>query len=382
MRDGDVVVAALAGIHATAFRSLRVSSERVPSTPTCCCRPPASTSTRCASCAPVPTCGASRTSRRRHRRNLARLLPTARCSRRPVRLGAPGQCSVARRPRRPRRTAPRLSIGSATARRARGGRRPGDLVIGHVERGVEGARRQGDRRARERVPGRPAGADRRGLPVAAVASSTSGAPALARAEAAGAETAVFALEAYPDRDAVTRRWPSGSRAVVCRSSSAPATCTSCAPSSSSASRTSVVNVHPAPPALVPGAHAVEDASLRDGETGRASTSSTKGSTPGRCCAGGGARAAGDTPETLHARIRAVEHRLLPEVRAGAGSRHEARAPLHVRQDGVAAFAEELRRLDFELVASGGTARVLAGQRHRRDPARAADRFAEMLGTGS
>ena len=39
-----------------------------------------------------------------------------------------------------------------------------------------------------------------GLPVAAVASNVAGVPALERAAAAGAPTAVFALDAYPDRD--------------------------------------------------------------------------------------------------------------------------------------------------------------------------------------
>jgi phosphoribosylglycinamide formyltransferase 1 len=40
-----------------------------------------------------------------------------------------------------------------------------------------------------------------GLPIAAVASNKRGARALARAEAAGVETAVFELEDYPDREA-------------------------------------------------------------------------------------------------------------------------------------------------------------------------------------
>ena len=39
------------------------------------------------------------------------------------------------------------------------------------------------------------------LPVVAVASNVHGAPAIARAEAAGVAAATFALDDYPDRDA-------------------------------------------------------------------------------------------------------------------------------------------------------------------------------------
>lgn len=47
--------------------------------------------------------------------------------------------------------------------------------------------------------------------------------------------------------------------------------------------------------------------------------------------------------------------------------------------GVAAFAEELRRLDFELVASGGTAKLLAGEGIPVTPVEELTGFAEMLG---
>ncbi|RDI75930.1 purH: phosphoribosylaminoimidazolecarboxamide formyltransferase/IMP cyclohydrolase [Gaiella occulta] len=47
--------------------------------------------------------------------------------------------------------------------------------------------------------------------------------------------------------------------------------------------------------------------------------------------------------------------------------------------GVAAFAEELRRLDFELVASGGTATLLAGEGIPVTPVEELTGFAEMLG---
>ena len=47
--------------------------------------------------------------------------------------------------------------------------------------------------------------------------------------------------------------------------------------------------------------------------------------------------------------------------------------------GVAAFAEELRRLDFELLASGGTARLLVDEGIPVIPLEELTGFAEMLG---
>jgi phosphoribosylaminoimidazolecarboxamide formyltransferase/IMP cyclohydrolase len=49
------------------------------------------------------------------------------------------------------------------------------------------------------------------------------------------------------------------------------------------------------------------------------------------------------------------------------------------KSGVAAFAEELRRLDFELLASGGTARLLAAEGIPVIPLEELTGFAEMLG---
>ena len=73
-------------------------------------------------------------------------------------------------------------------------------------------------------------------------------------------------------------------------------------------------MHPALLPAFPGAHAVEEA-LAAGvtETGATVHLSTRASTGRRPRQEVVAVLPGDTPETLHARIRAVEHRLLPEV---------------------------------------------------------------------
>jgi phosphoribosylaminoimidazolecarboxamide formyltransferase/IMP cyclohydrolase len=71
--------------------------------------------------------------------------------------------------------------------------------------------------------------------------------------------------------------------------------------------------------------------------------------------------AGDDAATLHARIKAVEHRLLPmTVAAILGSLARPRRALLATYDktGLEPFAAELVRLGFELVSTGGTARTL------------------------
>jgi len=154
-----------------------------------------------------------------------------------------------------------------------------------------------------------------GIPIVAVAANVAGAPALERAARVGAPTAVFALDAYPDRDArdaAMADWLAslGVGIVVCAGymhllrpvflARFPAR---------------VVNVHPALLPAFPGAHAVEEA-LAAGvtETGVTVHLVDEGVDTGLVL-----RQAvvpvlpGDTPEALHARIRVVEHRLLPEV---------------------------------------------------------------------
>ena len=154
-----------------------------------------------------------------------------------------------------------------------------------------------------------------GLPVVAVASNVAGAGALERARAAGVETAVFPLDDYADRDerdAVMAAWlrDRGVELVVCAGYMHLLR-----PCFLAAFPERVVNVHPALLPAFPGAHAVEDA-LAAGvrETGATVHLVDEGVDTGPVLRQETVPVlAGDTVETLHARIRAVEHRLLPEV---------------------------------------------------------------------
>lgn len=154
-----------------------------------------------------------------------------------------------------------------------------------------------------------------GLPVRAVASNVGGARALARAEAAGVPTGVFPLGDYPDRDArdaAMADWllRHGVRLVVCAGYMHLLR-----PVFLERFPGRVVNVHPALLPSFPGAHAVEEA-LAAGvaETGATVHLVDEGVDTGPVLRQERVPVlAGDTPETLHARIRAVEHRLLPDV---------------------------------------------------------------------
>lgn len=154
-----------------------------------------------------------------------------------------------------------------------------------------------------------------GIPIAAVAANVAGAPALERAARIGVPTGVFALEAYPDREArdtAMADWLAslGVGLVVCAGymhllrpvflRRFPAR---------------VVNVHPALLPAFPGAHAVEEALAAGAtETGATVHLVDAGLDTGVILRQESVAVfPGDTPETLHARIRLVEHRLLPEV---------------------------------------------------------------------
>jgi len=154
-----------------------------------------------------------------------------------------------------------------------------------------------------------------GLQVAAVASNTTAAPALERARSAGAATAVFPLGDYPDRDArdaAMADWlaAQGVSLVVCAGYMHLLQ-----PVFLERFPQSVVNVHPALLPSFPGAHAVEDAlSAGVEETGASVHLVDEGIDTGPVLRQEAVPVLpGDTPETLHARIRAVEHRLLPQV---------------------------------------------------------------------
>ena len=157
-----------------------------------------------------------------------------------------------------------------------------------------------------------------GLPVAAVASNVPGAPALARAAAVGVPSAVFPLRTYPDRatrDADMAGWLGlhGVDLVVSAGYMHLLT-----PTFLAYFPGQVVNVHPALLPAFPGLHAVEDALAAGVEqTGATVHLVDDGIDTGPVL---GQEVVpvlpDDTVETLHARIREVEHRLLPQVVRG------------------------------------------------------------------
>jgi phosphoribosylglycinamide formyltransferase-1 len=154
-----------------------------------------------------------------------------------------------------------------------------------------------------------------GIPIAAVAANVAGAGALERAASIGVPTAVFALDDYHDRDArdtAMADWLAGHEVglVVCAGYMHLLR-----PAFLGRFPGRVVNVHPALLPAFPGAHAVEDA-LAAGvaETGATVHLVDEGVDTGAVLRQEAvAVLPGDTPETLHARIQVVEHRLLPEV---------------------------------------------------------------------
>lgn len=154
-----------------------------------------------------------------------------------------------------------------------------------------------------------------GLPVVAVASNVAGAGALERARAANVETAVFPLEGYPGRDArdaAMAAWlrDRGVELVVCAGYMHLLR-----PSFLEVFPGRVVNVHPALLPAFPGAHAVEDALAAGArQTGATVHLVDEGVDTGPVLRQEAVPVRpDDTVETLHSRIRAVEHRLLPEV---------------------------------------------------------------------
>jgi phosphoribosylglycinamide formyltransferase-1 len=154
-----------------------------------------------------------------------------------------------------------------------------------------------------------------GAPVGAVASNVEEAPALGRATAAGVPAQAFPLRLYPDRgtrDADMAGWLElhGVDLVVCAGYMHLLT-----PAFLARFPGRVVNVHPALLPAFPGAHAVEDALAAGArETGATVHVVDEGVDTGPVLRQERVPVLpGDTPDSLHARIRTVEHRLLPEV---------------------------------------------------------------------
>ena len=151
------------------------------------------------------------------------------------------------------------------------------------------------------------------LPVAAVASNVPAARALERARRAGVAAAVFELGDYASRDArdeAMAEWLArhGVELVVCAGYMHLLTATFL-------SRFPVMNVHPSLLPAFPGTRALDDA-LAAGvsETGVTIHFVDEGVDTGPVIAQERVPVRpGDTPETLRARVHAVEHRLLPEA---------------------------------------------------------------------
>jgi formyltetrahydrofolate-dependent phosphoribosylglycinamide formyltransferase len=152
-----------------------------------------------------------------------------------------------------------------------------------------------------------------GLPVAAVASNRRGAPALTRAGSIPA--AAFELADFPDRaarDSAMADWleEQGVRLVVLAGYMHLLT-----PSFLDRFPDAVVNVHPSLLPAFPGTHAVEE-QLAAGvaESGATVHLVDEGVDSGPILAQERISVLpGDTPNSLHERIKVVEHRLLPEV---------------------------------------------------------------------
>jgi phosphoribosylglycinamide formyltransferase-1 len=152
-----------------------------------------------------------------------------------------------------------------------------------------------------------------GLPISAVASNTAGAPALVRAERAGIPTGVFELDDYGDReerDAAMADWLArhGVQIVVCAGYMHLLT-------PRFLERFRALNVHPSLLPAFPGLDAVGQAlAAGAAETGVTVHFLDEGVDSGPIVLQEAVPIQpGDTAETLYERIRAVEHRLLPEA---------------------------------------------------------------------
>jgi phosphoribosylglycinamide formyltransferase-1 len=153
------------------------------------------------------------------------------------------------------------------------------------------------------------------LPVVAVAANLTSAPGLERARRAGVVTAAFPLDDFPDRDArdaAMAGWleKQGVELVVCAGYMHLLR-----PSFLERFPQRVVNVHPAPLPDFPGAHPLEDVLAAGVPTAAATVHYVdEGVDTGPVIASEPVPVlAGDTVESLRARVHDAEHRLLPRV---------------------------------------------------------------------
>ena len=154
-----------------------------------------------------------------------------------------------------------------------------------------------------------------GLPIAAVASNRPDVPALARAGRADIPTAAFPVEDYrsrEERDAAMADWLAGHGVDLVVLAGYMHLLR---PVFLARFPGSVVNTHSAPLPDFPGAHPIEDV-LAAGVSETAATVHyvDEGVDTGPVIAAERVPVvAGDTADSLRARIQAVEHRLLPRV---------------------------------------------------------------------
>jgi len=154
-----------------------------------------------------------------------------------------------------------------------------------------------------------------GLPIVAVASNTSRARALERADAVGIPTEVFELDEYEsreERDTAMADWLAGRgvQLVVCAGYMHLLR-----PTFLDRFPGRIVNTHPAPLPEFPGAHPIEDV-LAAGAKETAATVHyvDEGVDTGPVIVAEPVPVREeDTVETLRARVQAVEHRLLPKA---------------------------------------------------------------------
>ncbi|MEP7224203.1 MAG: phosphoribosylglycinamide formyltransferase [Actinomycetota bacterium] len=154
-----------------------------------------------------------------------------------------------------------------------------------------------------------------GLPVSAVASNRRDVRALDRAETRGVATEVFPLDEYDDRDARDRAmadWLEGRgvELVVCAGFMQLLR-----PVFLDRFPGRVVNVHPAPLPEFRGAHPLEDLLAAGAPEGAATVHYVdEGVDTGAVIASERVPVlAGDTVDSLRARVHEAEHRLLPQV---------------------------------------------------------------------